>query len=253
MRGLACPPSPQRSDCLEQLLRVLPVGADIVIPEHERPPGHPAHLLHDFGDRPAAHAALIHCRYRAVIAIERAPARRDRDSLSVDAAFDQIPTGRRHLMEIGKPLAPVRPCQSPFLAIAQHMWPDQLPFPHDHRIGMPGNLLGHQGGMGPSDDNRDAYLAILGRHFVGMRRRRCVCGNSDKRERLVKPGCFNDLVGVRHFPVWRRVRGEEGHGELWESDDPSATDVARVLRFCGDQLDPISVAGRDASCSVRRL
>src|ERR1043166_2137208 len=42
---LAGPPPAQRRNCAEQFLGIFAVGADVIVPKHERPSRHPPHLV----------------------------------------------------------------------------------------------------------------------------------------------------------------------------------------------------------------
>src|SRR5437773_9373352 len=97
-----CPPLAERRQCAEQLLRVARVGADVVVPEHDRTGRAPRDLAHDLVDRAVAHGARpIQERDRAVVAPVRAAAGGDRDRLSVVAPLDQVPARRRLSVQAG--------------------------------------------------------------------------------------------------------------------------------------------------------
>ncbi len=254
--ALARPPLPERSAGPEQRLRVARVGADVVVPEHDRAGGAPRHFAHDGVDRPVAHGARsVQERDRAIVASVGTAAGGDRHRLSVPAALDQVPPGRRLPVQARAVARAVDGLEPPRGRMLEQTRPRVLRLAHHHRIGVLGGFPGEGGRVGAADHDGHPPAPEHVGDRVGVRRRRRGRGDPDQVRRAIEIEPLDDLVGVVDVVLRRGQGRDQRHRELRELDQARPAQSARLRRFRGDQVDPHVRSrrrrGRAGASSVR--
>jgi hypothetical protein len=216
---LAAPPLAVRGDGAEELLAVLDIGGDVVVPEDDHLAGEGAVLPSDLLHRSPSQAARVHLDDRAELTLARATPGREHDAAGMVLAMEQVLARLGNAHERWWCAARISRDVPALLELAQEPWPGVLHLADKYRVGVLLGLVGEQRHMRAAEHHRRSPVAEPVGQRIGMRRARSV--ERDPHQ-VVVPSEVHVLdlfVHVLDVPIRRRECGQIGHGALLEVND----------------------------------